>query len=242
MKQKIQQDITNICIPRDVALKAAILRLESVGDEIRAGYKIIKKYHKTATIFGSARTNKSHPDYKRAQKLAYKLAKSEYAVISGGGEGVMAAANKGASEAGGDSIGFNIKLPHEQTLNDFTSDSLAFRHFAPRKIVMTLFANAYIYFPGGFGTLDELTEILTLVQTGKTTKAPIVLIGSDFWKPFDEFIKKELLANKLISPGDEKLYHITDSVDEAFKIVVDNQTYCEYIHTNPNTKRAAKMA
>ncbi len=242
MKQTTTQDLTNICIPRDTALQAAILRLESVGDEIRAGYEIIKKYQKTATIFGSARTRTSHPDYKRAKRLAHKLARADYAIISGGGHGIMAAANEGAKDAGGNSVGFNIKLPHEQTLNNHTTDSLAFSHFAPRKIVMTLFANAYIYFPGGFGTLDELSEILTLIQTGKTTKAPIILVGSDFWGPFDTFVKRELLASELISPGDEKLYFITDDITEAYQLVLDNQTYCEYIHTNPNTQRAAKMA
>ena len=242
MKQTHNQDITNVCIPRDVAMKAAMMRLESVDDEIRAGYKVISKYEKTATIFGSARLAKSSPHYKAAKKLSHKLAENGYAIISGGGHGIMGAANEGALEAGGHSIGFNIKLPNEQTLNDYTTDSLAFSHFAPRKIVMTLFANAYIYFPGGFGTLDELTEILTLIQTGKATKAPVILFGSSFWNPFDAFVKNILLKQEgVISEGDEHLYVITDDINEAVEHVLANQTYCEYIHADPNTKRAAKM-
>jgi uncharacterized protein (TIGR00730 family) len=243
MKSTDNQDITNVCIPRDTAMKAAMMRLKSVNEEIRSGYKILTKYEKTATVFGSARLPQSSPYYKAAKKLSYKLVENGYAVISGGGHGIMEAANEGASQAGGASIGFNIKLPHEQTLNPHTTDSLAFSHFAPRKIVMTLFANAYIYFPGGFGTLDELTEILTLIQTGKATKAPVILFGSDFWKPFDSFVKKVLLNQEaVISPGDEHLYIITDDIDEAMQHVIANQTYCEYVHTDPNTKRSAKMA
>ena len=243
MKQTDTQDLTNVCIPRDVAMKAAMMRLESIDDELRHGYEVLKKYEKTATIFGSARLPKSSPHYKTAKKLAKKLAEHNYAIISGGGHGIMGAANEGAREAGGHSIGFNIRLPNEQTLNDYTTDSLAFSHFAPRKIIMTLFANAYIYFPGGFGTLDELTEILTLVQTGKTTKAPIILFGSSFWKPFDSFIRNILLKQEgVISEGDQHLYVITDDIDEAVAHVLANQTYCEYIHADPNTKRAAKMA
>lgn len=242
-KQTTQNDITNVCIPRDTAMKAAMLRLNNIDKEVRDGYNVLKKYEKTVTIFGSARLAKSSPHYKHAKKLAHELAKLDYAIISGGGHGIMGAANEGAKDAGGHSIGFNIRLPHEQTLNNYTSDSLAFNHFAPRKIVMTLFANAYIYFPGGFGTLDELSEILTLIQTGKATKAPIILFGSDFWKPFDSFVRKTILEKEnLISEGDENLYFITDDIDEAVEHVVSNQTYCEYIHANPNTKRAAKMA
>jgi uncharacterized protein (TIGR00730 family) len=141
----------------------------------------------------------------------------------------MEGANRGAKEAGGNAIGFNIALPHEQSLNKYATESYAFSHFAPRKIVMTLFADAYIYFPGGFGTMDELTEILTLMQTGKTTKAPIVLYGKEFWSAFDMFIKESMLIDeRLISFGDELLYTITDDIDEIVKLVRSNKTYCEH--------------
>lgn len=240
MEPKPNSKIPQACIPRDVMLRAAMIRLGDVGNEIQQGYNILRKYHKTVTIFGSARLPADSQYYQRAVELSQRLAEHDFSIITGGGHGIMGAANQGAHQAGGDSIGFNIKLPHEQTLNDYTTESFAFAHFAPRKIVMTLFANAYIYFPGGFGTLDELSEILTLIQTGKTNKAPVILFGSDFWNPFDEFVQNTLLPNEVISPGDEKLYMITDSVDVAVDTILDNQTYCDHVYKNPDTPRAAK--
>lgn len=220
-------------------MQAAMMRLGSIDDQINAGYEILRKYHRTVTIFGSARLKEDSPYYQAAYETAFKLAKADYAVVSGGGHGIMGAANKGAREAGGDSIGFNIHLPHEQTLNDYTTNSYAFSHFAPRKIVMTLFANAYIYFPGGFGTLDELAEIITLVQTGKTTKAPLILYGSEFWNPLDELIKHSMRDElKLISEGDETLYTITDDVDEVIRLVNANQTYCDHPVVDPELETA----
>ncbi len=238
-----KQSETPLCIPRDIMMQAAMMRLGSIDDQIQAGYEILRKYHRTVTIFGSARLEEDSPYYQAAYDTAYKLAKADYAVVSGGGHGIMGAANKGARDAGGDSIGFNIHLPHEQTLNEYTTDAYAFSHFAPRKIVMTMFANAYIYFPGGFGTLDELAEIITLVQTGKTTKAPLILYGSEFWDDLDDMIKQTMLDDmKLISNGDEQLYTITDDVDEVVRLVKANQTYCD--HPTPNieleTPRDAK--
>ena len=217
-------------------MQAAIVRLGEVDHEINQGYNILRKYHKTVTIFGSARTPETDKYYKLTAELSEKLANLGYAVVSGGGFGIMGAANqgahtavqKGAAKAGGESIAFNIKLPHEQQLNPYATESYEFQHFAPRKIVMTLFANAYIYLPGGFGTLDELSEILTLIQTGKTVKAPIILIGSDFWNHFDEFVNETMLTQNTISPEDAKLYTITDDVDEVIRLVLANQTYCDH--------------
>lgn len=225
-----------VCIPREIALEAAMIRLGDVNNEIQAGFNIIRKYHKTVTIFGSARTPDTDPYYELAEEVSTKLAGSGYAIVSGGGFGIMSAANqgahsaaqKGARKVGGESIGFNIKLPHEQSLNEYATESYEFAHFAPRKIVMTMFADAYIYFPGGFGTLDELTEIITLMQTGKTLKAPIILVGRDFWNDFDVFVKKQLLARGLISDGDETLYTITDDVHNIVDIVKSNQLYCNH--------------
>lgn len=230
-----------VCIPREIALQAAMLRLGDVSKEIQAGYNIIRKYHKTVTIFGSARTPEDDPYYALAEEVSTKLAGAGYAIISGGGYGIMSAANegahtaaqKGARKVGGESIGFNIKLPHEQSLNEYATESYEFAHFAPRKIVMTMFADAYIYFPGGFGTLDELTEIITLMQTGKTLKAPIILVGHDFWSDFDSFVKKQLLGRKLISEGDENIYTITDDVHKIVEIVKSNQQYCAHDISKP---------
>lgn len=225
---------TAACIPRDIFLQAAMLRLGAVEDDLQKGYEVLKKYHKTATIFGSARLPQDSPYYQKAQELSGKLAQHGYAVITGGGHGIMAAGNRGAFEAGGDSIGFNIELPHEQVLNEYTTDSVSFHHFAPRKIAMTLFADAYIYFPGGFGTIDELAEILTLTQTQKIVKSPIVLYGSDFWHDLDLFFKNKMIPEGLISDGDETIYTITDDVDEIVDIILKNQVYCDH-NTTPTS-------
>jgi len=228
MKPKPDTDLP-VCIPRDIVLQAAMIRLGSVDDELQAGYNVIRKYHRTVTIFGSARIPEGDRYYEAARHLAWKLAGLNYAVITGGGHGIMEAANRGAYEADGDSVGFNIALPHEQTLNPYTTESLSFSHFSPRKIAMTLYADAYVYFPGGFGTMDEMMEILTLIQTGKTAKAPVILYGVDFWKPFDQFIRQSMLErDHLISPGDENLYHITDDVHEVVRIVKSNKAFCDY--------------
>ncbi len=218
-----------VCEPRDVVLQAAMYRLGNIEEEIQAGYNILRQYHKTVTVFGSARTPENDPYFKKAEEMGRALAKAGYAVVSGGGHGIMEAANRGAFEAKGDSIGFNITLPHEQTLNNYTTESLAFSHFAPRKIVMTLYADAYVYFPGGFGTMDELSEILTLIETGKTNRVPIVLFGSEFWTPLNEFVKTIMLEKfHFISKSDRELYTITDSIDQAINIVRSGQSYCDH--------------
>lgn len=231
-KTKIAEKDTITCAPRQIMLEAAMLRLDGIDDEVRAGYEIVRRQHKTITMFGSARTPEGHPDYEIARQTAYKLAEDKYSIITGGGHGIMEAANRGAFEAGGTSIGFNITLPHEQKLNEYTTESFAFHHFSPRKIVMTLFADAYLFFPGGFGTFDELCEILTLTQTHKIYRAPIILIDSkdsNFWQPFDEMVRNTLLhEDKVISPGDEKLYTITNSVEEAVALVKANKVYCRH--------------
>lgn len=234
MNPNTNNQIQTACIPRDIMMQAAMIRLGDVSKEIQSGYNILRKYHKTVTIFGSARMKQDDPYYQQAKDLAQRLAENHYAVVSGGGMGIMSAANEGANEAvqrgakaaGGSSIGFNIKLPHEQTLNSYVTESYEFAHFAPRKIVMTLFADAYVFFPGGFGTIDELSEILTLIQTGKTARAPIILVGSRFWNKFDSFVEENLLDKGYIQKDDLDLYVISDDLDEVMKIVIENQTYC----------------
>ena len=131
----------------------------------------------------------------------------------------MEAANKGAKDAGGHAIGFNIVLPHEQRLNPYTTENLAFNYFFTRKVMMTFYAHGFIYFPGGFGTLDELFEVITLIQTKKMPQVPIILVGNDYWKDLDVFLKKHLLDTKLISPGDETLYTITEDISEICEIL-----------------------
>ncbi|HMQ95758.1 MAG TPA: TIGR00730 family Rossman fold protein [Candidatus Saccharibacteria bacterium] len=226
MQPKPTTDIKKECIERDIMLQAAMYRLGNIEQEIQAGYNILRKYPKTITVFGSARLPEDNHWYQQAKELSKRLAQKEYTIVTGGGHGIMGASNQGANEANGNSIGFNIELPHEQTLNGHTTESLSFSHFAPRKITMTLYASGYVYFPGGFGTLDELMEILTLIQTGKTLKAPIILFGHDFWDEFDHFVKKSMLEGfPLITPGDQDLYVITDSIDEAVSIIEQNDRY-----------------
>lgn len=149
--------------------------------------------------------------------------------MSAANEGADTAVQKGARDAGGESIAFNIKLPHEQTLNAYATESYEFQHFAPRKIAMTLYADAYLFFPGGFGTLDELMEVLTLMQTNRTNRVPVILYGSAFWNDLDSFIKKHMLdGEQTISPGDEALYTITDDTDEMVRLSRTNRLYCDH--------------
>ena len=211
----------NVCIPRELQLQAAMFRLGNVDEEIHAGYEILQKYHKTVTFFGSARIGEDDYYYKNAKELAFQLAKDGYTIITGGGGGIMEAANRGAIEAGGQSIGFNIRLPHEQSLNKYTTDSFAFTHFAPRKIVMTLLADAYVCFPGGFGTMDEICEIITLTQT------KIILFDIKFWGKWYDLVRSNLLPSKLISDGDEKIYTITENIPEIISVIKHRRTCCD---------------
>lgn len=194
-------------------------RVDRIEKEFTDGFKLINQYHYTVTIFGSARSTESDATYQQARELSGMLAKEGFTVVTGGGGGIMEAANRGAYEAGGKSVGLNINLPHEQVLNDYTTESMAFRYFFARKVMLVYAASALIVFPGGFGTLDELFEAVTLVQTGKMPSLPIILVGSEFWQPLDKFFRTRLLEEGLISPGDEALYHITDDLDEVREIV-----------------------
>lgn len=188
--------------------------------ELVKAFKILNKYPKRVTFFGSARDlDNNKDDCDAAYNLAGKLADQGYMVLSGGGAGIMGASNKGAFDAGGASVGFNIKLPHEQSPNPYTTDELEFHYFFTRKVSLSFYSHAYIYFPGGFGTLDELFEIVTLIQTRKMPRLKVILFGHWFWDGLDAFIKHNLLENGFISDGDEQLYTITDDIDEALRLV-----------------------
>lgn len=193
--------------------------LRTADEEFEAAFKILKKYPKRVTFFGSARLSPHYKSYQWARDLAGDLAEDGFAILSGGGGGIMEASNRGAFDEQLVSIGFNIVLPHEQNLNPYTTDSLAFNFFFTRKVMMTFYAHGFICFPGGFGTLDEFFEIITLIQTGKMPHVPVILIGKKYWKPLDKFIKKHLLKNDLISRGDNRLYVITDDIRYARKIL-----------------------
>ena len=172
-------------------------------------------------MFGSARTPRDHIDYDRARSVGSALAEAGFAVITGGGPGVMEGANRGACEAGGYSIGLGIELPFEQGLNEWVDLGIDFRYFFVRKTMFVKYSQAFVCLPGGFGTLDELFEALTLVQTRKVTRFPIVLLGTAYWGGLVDWIKNTLAAEGKISHEDLELIHCTDSVDEAVQIVVD---------------------
>ena len=166
-------------------------------------------------------TPRDHVEYERARNLGAALAEAGFAVITGGGPGVMEGANRGACDAGGYSIGLGIELPFEQGLNEWVDLGIDFRYFFVRKTMFVKYAQAFVCLPGGFGTLDELFEALTLVQTGKVTRFPIVLLGTDYWSGLIEWIKNTLVTEGKVSHKDLELIHCTDSVDEAVRIVVD---------------------
>ena len=183
--------------------------------EFVEGFDALAAVGKAVTIFGSARIHEDNPDYARARELAGLLAKEGFAVITGGGPGIMEAANRGCHEAGGLSIGCNIELPHEQAVNPYVDLGVEFRYFFARKVMFVKYADGFAIFPGGFGTLDELFESLTLIQTGKIQHFPVVLIGTEYWSGLLAWIRAEALADAHISPEDLDLIQCTDDMHEA---------------------------
>lgn len=198
-------------------------RVFRIMSEFVQGFELLRNYGLSVTFWGSARLTPNDPYYKAAEELAAKLAKKGFAVISGGGPGIMEASNVGAFKVGGKSIGLNIELPFEQKLNPYTTDSLSFKYFFSRKVMLTFASEAYIYFPGGYGTLDEFFEIITLIQTKKIEPIPVILYGSEFWDPLLRWFEKDLLKKfKTISKEDLDLFVVVDSVEDAYKYVLKN--------------------
>lgn len=203
-------------------MEKIIKKREKITDaEFDKGYNLIKKYTRSVSIFGSARFGKGSVYYQKAESLGARIVKDlKYSVVTGGGPGIMEAANKGAYEAGGVSLGFVIKLPKEQSVNKYLTDYVQFEYFFSRKTLLFFAAEAYVYFPGGFGTLDELFELITLIQTKKISKAPIILVGKEFWMPFTDLFKQKLaLENNTIDMADTEIYKIVDSEDEIIDII-----------------------
>jgi uncharacterized protein (TIGR00730 family) len=200
-------------LPRNVFL---------IAEEFRMGFEAVDSIDRPAvTIFGSARVPDDHAVYKEAQDIGRRFAEAGFAVVTGGGPGVMEAANRGAQEAGGLSIGFAIDLPHEQKTNSYVDIGVTFKHFYARKTMLVKAAEGFIMFPGGFGTLDELFEALTLIQTGKVLNFPVVLFGSAHWQGMLDWIQDRLLAEGYIDEEDEDLLFVTDDPEEAVRTVVD---------------------
>jgi uncharacterized protein (TIGR00730 family) len=196
--------------------------VQLIAQEFRDGFEAVDRIDRPAvTIFGSARLREGDPAYEQARDVARRFAEQGWAVVTGGGPGVMEAANRGAREAGGLSVGFNIQLPHEQRGNDYVDLALTFRHFYARKTMFVKAAEGFVVFPGGFGTADELFEALTLIQTGKVLHFPVVLVGSDYWEELLSWIRDELLADGMISPDDLDLLYVTDESDEVIARVLE---------------------
>lgn len=193
-----------------------VLRIQS---EFVEGFGALAELGRAITVFGSARVKRGEPEYEQGEQLGRRLAEAGYAVITGGGPGIMEAANKGACEAGGVSVGLGIELPFEQRLNDYVDLGINFRYFFARKTMFTKYAQGFVALPGGFGTLDELFESLTLVQTGKVTQFPIVLVGSEHWSGLVGWLRDVLAAQEMIAPGDLDLLTVTDDIDEVIEVI-----------------------
>jgi uncharacterized protein (TIGR00730 family) len=193
-----------------------VLRIQA---EFVEGFGALAEVPKAVTVFGSARTQRDHPEYKLGRDLGAALAAEGFAVITGGGPGSMEAVNRGCSEAGGLSIGLGIELPFEQGLNPWVDLGVNFRYFFTRKTMFIKYAQAFICLPGGFGTLDELFEALTLVQTKKVTKFPVVLFGKSYWQGLYDWVNSTVHGEGKISPRDVELLHLTDDIDDAVDVV-----------------------
>jgi uncharacterized protein (TIGR00730 family) len=199
-------------------------RVFRIMGEFVEGFDELASLNRGISFFGSARSRPDDPDYKAAQETAALLAAEGFAVITGGGPGIMEAANKGAFEAGGLSIGCNIELPFEQRPNPYQTRSLTFKYFFVRKMMFVKYSLGFIIFPGGFGTLDELFEALTLIQTRKIRNFPIVLFGSKYWTGILNWLHDVVMAERKISDDDFKLFHVTDSPSEVVEIVLHSQS------------------
>jgi uncharacterized protein (TIGR00730 family) len=196
-------------------------RLERVRQELETGFRELSTIGPAVSIFGSARTNERDPVYELARQTAGMLGAAGFSVITGGGPGIMEAANRGALEAGVHSVGLNIELPFEQGMNRYVDLALRFHYFFTRKVMFVRYASAFVVFPGGFGTLDELFEALTLIQTGKIRQFPVVLVESGYWEGLVDWTRERVLAEGKIAPEDLELMHLSDDPAEVVAIVHD---------------------
>lgn len=195
-----------------------VLRIQA---EFVEGFDALATLGPAISVFGSARTPQDHPEYHMAREIGRALGRAGYAVVTGGGPGVMEAANRGAVDVGAQSVGIGIELPHEQRLNDWVDLGINFRYFFARKTMFVKYTQGFVALPGGFGTLDELFEALTLVQTGKVTRFPVILLGTAFWSPLIAWLEQTVASELKIAPDDLDLFHVTDSVEQAVSILVE---------------------
>jgi len=209
MLERTHEDLTS-----DIAI---------IASEFLGGFqKVLEIDRPAVSIFGSARVGEDSRPYAQARATAKLFAEAHFAVVTGGGPGVMEAANRGCKEGGGLSVGFNIALPHEQGLNQYCDLSMTFKHFYARKTMFVKAAEGFVIFPGGFGTLDEAFEALTLIQTGKVLNFPVVLFDREYWRELLDWVDGRLLTDEMISPDDVELLHVTDDPAEAVRIVVES--------------------
>lgn len=214
----------NVCLPveeKPLFTSSPQWRIFRIMAEFVEGFEFLSKLKKEVSIFGSARAMPNDPAYKLAKELGLKLAKKGYTVITGGGPGIMEAANRGAFEGGGESVGLNIQLPIEQRINKWVKRGMGFHYFFTRKVMLSASAQAYVFFPGGFGTLDEMSEMITLIQTGKIpSSVPVILVGRSHWEPFIAWVKQAMLHDaSYINEEDLKIMHLVDTADEVVKII-----------------------
>src|SRR5713226_2495449 len=199
-------------------------RIFRIMAEFVDSFETLSQVGPGVTVFGSARMLPSDPHYQSAVELAKGLAKHNLAIITGGGPGIMEAANKGAALAGGKSVGLNIELPHEQKGNRYANIPIHFHYFFSRKVCFVKYSVGFVFLPGGFGTLDELFEVATLVQTGRIPRFPLVLIGRSFWKGLLAWVQNTLAANRFIDPEDQTLYTLTDDAQEAIEVILASRS------------------
>jgi len=213
----------NTCMPveADNFTENINWRIFRIMAEFVEGFEFLSQLQKEVTFFGSARAMPEHPAYKMARELGKRLGKDGFTIITGGGPGIMEAGNRGAFEAGGKSVGLDIQLPTEQRRNKYVQQSKGFHYFFTRKVMLSASAQAYVFFPGGFGTLDELFEVVTLIQTGKMSdQVPVILIGKEYWAGMLEWIKKTMQdENHFVEPFETKIINVVDSVDEAYTLI-----------------------
>jgi uncharacterized protein (TIGR00730 family) len=207
--------------PKPEFLDSDAWRALRILGEFVEGFDALAGVEPAVSVFGSARAVPTDPDYKAARQLARRLAEEGFAIITGGGPGIMEAANRGARDGGGLSIGCNIELPFEQGLNEYVDLGMEFRYFFVRKTMFLKYAVGFCIFPGGFGTLDELFEALTLIQTGKVEHFPVVIFGSDYWSGLIDWLRHRLVAEGKVAPEDLDLFTLTDEVEEACKTIVE---------------------
>ncbi|MBK1726066.1 TIGR00730 family Rossman fold protein [Halorhodospira neutriphila] len=210
-----------------IPLNGATLTRESwkifqIMAEFVEGFERLSAIKPSVSVFGSARVTPEHPHYQLAEEVSRQLSEAGFSVVSGGGPGIMEAANKGAQAGKSPSVGLNIQLPHEQAANAYQDIALHFRHFFSRKVMFVKYASAYVVLPGGFGTLDELAEILTLVQTGKTPRIPIILVHSPFWEKLVDWFREQLVGEGVIDPEDMALFRVVDRPEAVVEAIFDH--------------------